>query len=53
MKKHPDSGNLILEYISESAAAFLQQYRIPFFASFFFGLLAYGFDFTNKLVNHD
>ena len=53
MKKHPDSGNLILEYISESAAAFLQQYRIPFFASFFFGLLAYGFAFTNKLVNHD
>ena len=53
MKKHPDSGNLILEHISESAAAFLQQYRIPFFASFFFGLLAYGFAFTNKLVNHD
>ena len=53
MKKHPDSGNLILEHISESAAAFLQQYRIPFSASFFFGLLAYGFAFTNKLVNHD
>lgn len=53
MKKHSDSGILILENITASATAFLRRYRIPFCASFFFGLLAYGFAFTNKLVNHD
>jgi len=53
MKKHSGSGTLLLEKITASAAAFLHQYRHPFFASFFFGLLAYGFVLTNKLVNHD
>ncbi len=53
MKKHSDSGNLILENIATSASIFLQRYRFPFFASFFFGILAYGFAFTNKLINHD
>lgn len=53
MKTHSDSRILILEKISASAIAFLRRYRIPFCASFFFGFLAYGFAFTNKLVNHD
>ena len=53
MKKHSGSGTLLLEKITASASAFLHQYRHPFFASFFFGLLAYGFVLTNKLVNHD
>ena len=53
MKQQPDSGTLILEKIAESAADFLRHYRLPFCASFLFGLLAYGYVFTNKLVNHD
>ena len=53
MKKHSDSGILLLENLAASATTFLRQYRIPFFSTFFFGLLAYGFAFTNKLVNHD
>lgn len=53
MKKHSGSGGLILEKISAAAAAFLRQYRIPFCASCVFGLLAYGFVLTNKLINHD
>lgn len=53
MKKQSDSGHLLLENITASAAAFLQRYRIPFCASCFLGLLAYGFALTNKLVNHD
>lgn len=31
----------------------LTENRIPFLSSVFFGLLAYGFAFTNKLPNHD
>lgn len=53
MKQHSGSGTLILEKVTARATVFLQRYRIPFWASFFFGLLAYGFVFTNKLVNHD
>lgn len=53
MKQHSDSGTLILEKVAGSAAAFLRHYRLPFFASFLLGLLAYGYAFTNKLVNHD
>jgi len=53
MKQHPGSGTLILEKAAVSAADFLRQHRIPFFSSLIFGLLAYGYAFTNKLVNHD
>ena len=53
MKQQPDSGTLILEKAAGSAADFLHHYRLPFFATFLLGLLAYGYAFTNKLVNHD
>ena len=53
MKQQPDSGTLILEKAAGSAADFLRHYRLPFFATFLLGLLAYGYAFTNKLVNHD
>lgn len=53
MKQQSGSGSLILEKAAESAADFLCHYRLPFFTSFLFGLLAYGYAFTNKLVNHD
>ena len=53
MKKPFNSGTLLLENITNAAAAFLRQYRLPFCVSCFFGFLAYGFVLTNKLVNHD
>lgn len=53
MKHTLCSGSLILEKTASLAAAWLHRYRIPFFSSVFFGLLAYGYAFTNKLVNHD
>lgn len=31
----------------------IKEYKIPLLASFLFGMLAYGFTFTNKLINHD
>lgn len=53
MKPMLDSRSLLLEKGAALAAAWLHRYRIPFFSSVFFGLLAYGYAFTNKLVNHD
>lgn len=53
MKQQPGSGTLVLERATETAAGFLRQHRVPMVSSAFFGLLAYGFVFTNKLVNHD
>ena len=53
MKQQPSSGTLILEKAAGSAADFLRHYRLPFYTSLLFGLLAYGYAFTNKLVNHD
>lgn len=44
---------LLLERAGLLAKAFFRRYRVPFLASLFFGLLAYGFVFTNKLINHD
>lgn len=38
-----------LDWLAAKAAA----YRVPLLSSFVFGMLAYGFTFTNKLVNHD
>ena len=51
MKQQPGSGTLILEKAAGAAADFLHHYRLPFCTSFLFGLLAYGYAFTNKLVN--
>lgn len=53
MKQQPGSGVLILEKAGGLTANFLRHYRLPFCSSFLFGLLAYGYAFTNKLVNHD
>lgn len=53
MKQQPGSGGLILEKAASLAADFLGRFRLPFCTSFLFGLLAYGYAFTNKLINHD
>lgn len=47
------SGVLILEKAAVFAADHLKRYRIPFLSTLLLGLLAYGFAFTNKLINHD
>ena len=44
---------LLLEYIARWGSSQLRKYRVSFSASVLFGLLAYLFAFTNKLVNHD
>ena len=44
---------LLLEYIARWGSIQFRKYRVPFSASILFGLLAYLFAFTNKLVNHD
>lgn len=42
-----------LEKCFDFAISKARKYWIPLFSSFLFGLLAYGFFLTNKLVNHD
>lgn len=44
---------LLLEKAADRGAALLRAFRIPFFSALLFGFLAYGFAFTNKLINHD
>lgn len=44
---------LLLEKAAAWCAAKLKEYRIPAIAGMVFGILAYMFAFTNKLVNHD
>ena len=53
MDHRSHTSPLLLEKAADRAAVFFSQYRLPFLSSFFFGLLAYGFAITNKLVNHD
>lgn len=47
------SSPLVLETAARKAASFFRQYRTAFLTSLLFGFLAYGFAFTNKLINHD
>lgn len=47
------SSPLVLETVVARTSCLFRQYRVPFLSSVFFGLLAYGFAFTNKLINHD
>lgn len=47
--EHP----LLLETALAQTAAFFRRYLTAFFSAAVFGLLAYGFAMTNKLINHD
>lgn len=44
---------LLLETAAARLAGCFRQYRSAFLSSLLFGFLAYGFAFTNKLINHD
>lgn len=44
---------LLLQSLSRWLTQKARAYRVPLIASLLFGFLAYGFNFTNKLVNHD
>ena len=44
---------LLLEAAAAGLRNWLRQYRTAFLSSLLFGFLAYGFAFTNKLINHD
>ena len=45
--------SLLLERIALRFGAGMRKYRVPAIAGMVFGMLAYLFFFTNKLVNHD
>ncbi len=47
------SSPLLLEAAAKRTGAFFRQYRTVFLSSLLSGFLAYGFAFTNKLINHD
>ncbi len=47
------SSPLILETAAVRAGHWFRQYRTAFLTSLISGFLAYGFAFTNKLINHD
>lgn len=44
---------LLFERILEHVLHFLHIHRIPLLATIVFGLMAHGFVFTNKFINHD
>lgn len=47
------SSPLILENTFRNADGFFRQHRTSFLTSLILGFLAYGFAFSNKLINHD
>lgn len=47
------SRPLLLEQAAAWCSAKLKAYKVPAMAGLIFGLLAYMFAFTNKLINHD
>ena len=49
-KKNPP---LLLQWCADRLASRWKACKIPFLSSLLFGVLAYGFALTNKLVNHD
>ena len=46
-------SSFLLDCLPRRAASTLRANRLPFLAALVWGMLAYGFAFTNKLVNHD
>lgn len=44
---------LLLQQCGAFVSRRWKEYRLPFLAAILFGLLAYAFAFTNKLLNHD
>lgn len=53
MEELSTTSPLFLEKAADRAAILFRSFRVPFLSSIFFGLLAYGFAITNKLINHD
>jgi len=53
MEHNQNHPPLLLEAFPRWLAKAFREYRIPFLSSLIWGMLAYLFAFTNKLVNHD
>ena len=53
MEKTNNHPPLLTEILSNWLTKAFRVHRVPFLASLFWGVLAYMFAFTNKLVNHD
>ena len=52
---HPSNrtSKLLYEQLVENCIHFWGRYRIPLISTIVLGLLAHGFAFTNKYINHD
>ena len=53
MESNNRSSNLLFEQLLHRAILFLRSYRIPLVSAMLMGILAHGFVFANKLINHD
>lgn len=53
MESKQTASPLLMQALPKWVLSFLRANRVPFFSSLFWGVLAYMFAFTNKLVNHD
>lgn len=53
MKADNRKQTLLFEQIIDIASLFFRTYRVPMISSILFGMLAHGFVFTNKYINHD
>lgn len=53
MKADNNRQRLLFEQIAYMALQFFRSYRVPMISAVIFGMLAHGFVFTNKFINHD
>lgn len=53
MESNNRSSKLLLEQLLSKAILFLRSYRIPLISAILAGMLAHGFAFANKYINHD
>ena len=53
MEQTNTSQPLLLNSLAAWLSRLFQENKIPFLSAMLFGLLAHGYDFANKLVNHD
>ena len=53
MERNSNNRVFLLDTAAHWFGAKIREYKAPILASAIFGMLAYLFAFTNKLVNHD
>lgn len=53
MESSNRSSTLLFEQLLSKALLFLRSYRVPLISAMLMGILAHGFAFANKFINHD